>query len=210
MVFAGVTLKWRRFTSRYTLTLNGINHQISMILVQSMTLPRTVLSFFNNSTCKIIPIPSCWYRFTLTESRFKISVKVLVPYFEVMALILYKIATFYFQRTTNVPVMSTGQGLLSLFDTFFIFIYLLTIFWHTRYWRTGLINLGAHFTNYQSCGLWDLVISGALVQPLTCLDSQTGLSRRNCGCAAGEWKAQAEFQAYIANTVEFRTGAQVQ
>jgi len=83
-----------------------------------------VLSFFNNSTCKIIPIPSCWrYEFTLTESRFKISVKVLVPYFEVMALILYKIATFYFQRTTNVSVMSTGQGLLSLFDTFFIFIY---------------------------------------------------------------------------------------
>jgi len=66
--------------------------------------------FFNNSTCKIIPIPSCWrYEFTLTESRFKISVKVLVPYFEVMA-ILYKIATFYSQRTTNASVMSTGQG----------------------------------------------------------------------------------------------------
>jgi len=62
--------------------------------------------FFNN----LIPIPSCWrYEFTLTESRFKISVKVLVPYFEVMALILYKIATFYFQRTTNASVMSTGK-----------------------------------------------------------------------------------------------------
>jgi len=103
-----------------------------MILVQSMTFTtRTSTFFFNNSTCKIIPIPSCWrYEFTLTESRFKISVKVLVPYFEVMALILYKIATFYFQRTTNASVMSTGQGLLSLFDIFFSSLFTLFL----AYW----------------------------------------------------------------------------
>jgi len=76
---------------------------------------------FNNSTCKIIPIPSCWrYEFTLTESRFKISVKVLVPYFEVMALILQN--SYFLLCELQMSVMSTGQGLLSLFDIFHLYL----------------------------------------------------------------------------------------
>jgi len=119
-------LNWRRFTSIHRLTTNGKSFtKYRWFWCNRWLLPQRgqVLSFFITLPVKLFQSLHVGDMFTL-ESRFKISVKVLVPYFEVI-LILYKIATFYFQRTTNACNVNGARVIViiwhfsSLFTSFF-------------------------------------------------------------------------------------------